>query len=124
MSVGPNQHDSGGSDHAKDRKLPNASVFSVDQLNTIRPRRDVEAAGLTKVEQHRPGLVQEGEYSQRAAGGDQVEIGYAAPEQRVSLTKVVMNVQAGDHCGDVLARFIHRQHLSKEAAKRDRALVV
>jgi hypothetical protein len=57
MSVGPNQHGSWGSDRAKYRKLPNTSMFSVDQLNSIRPWRDVKAAGLTEVEQHRPGCV-------------------------------------------------------------------
>jgi hypothetical protein len=34
--------------------------------------------GLTEVEQHRPGIVQQGEDPQRAVGGDQVEIGHAA----------------------------------------------
>src|SRR5712692_2763026 len=102
MSVGPDQHCSGGSHRAKYRKLPNTSIFGVDQLNSIRPGLEVEAAGLTEVEQDRPGIVQQGEYSQRAVGGDEVEIGHAAPEQRVSLTEVVMNVQAGHHPGDPL----------------------
>src|SRR3989441_13348683 len=99
MSVGPNQHGRGGSDRAKYRKLPHTSIFSVDQLNSIRPWRDVEAARLTEVEQHRPGIVQEGEYPQRAAGGAQVEIGHTAPEQRVSPAEVVGDVEAGDHRG-------------------------
>jgi len=50
MSVGPNQHGSGRSDCAKYRKLPDTSVFGVDQLNPIRPWGDVEAAGLIEVE--------------------------------------------------------------------------
>jgi hypothetical protein len=50
MSVGPNQHGSGGSHRAKYRKLPNTGISSIDQLNSIRPWRDVEAAGLTEVE--------------------------------------------------------------------------
>ena len=73
------------------------TYVGVDQLNPIRPWRDVEAAGLAEVEQHRPGIVQQGEDPQRAVGGDQVEIGHAASEQRVSLAEVVMNVQTGHH---------------------------
>src|SRR5438876_2442138 len=94
MSVGPNQQGGGGTDRAKYWKLPRTNGFGFDQLNSIHPRRDVEAPGLTEAEQHRPGIVQEGEYPRRAVGGDQVEIGHAAPEQRVALTEVVMNVQA------------------------------
>ena len=37
---------------------------------------------------NRATLVQQGEYPQRAARGDQVQIGHAAPEQRVSLAEV------------------------------------
>jgi len=44
VSVGPNQHGSGSSDRAKYRKLPDTNVFSVDQLNPIRPWSDVETA--------------------------------------------------------------------------------
>jgi hypothetical protein len=36
-------------------------TFGVDQLNAICPWSAVEAAGLTEVESHRPGIVQEGE---------------------------------------------------------------
>ena len=32
--------------------------FGIDKLNTIRPRRNVESAGLTEVEEYRPGTVQ------------------------------------------------------------------
>src|SRR6266540_7465733 len=85
MSVGPNQHGRGRHDRAKYRKLPNTRILSVDEPNSIRPWRDVEAAGLTEVEQHRPGIVQQREDPQRAVGGDQVEIGHAASEQLVSL---------------------------------------
>jgi len=38
-----------------------ANVFGVDQLDPICPWSDVEAAGLTEVESHRPGIVQPGE---------------------------------------------------------------
>src|SRR5207244_100783 len=81
----------GGSHRANYRKLPGTSIGCVDQLNSIRPRRDVEAAGRTEVEQHRPGMVQQSEDPQRAVGSDQVEIGHTVPEQRVSLAEVVMN---------------------------------
>ena len=106
ISVGPNQHGGGSSDRPEYRKLPRTDVFGVDQLNPIRPRSDVEAAGLTEVEQHRPGIVQQGEDPQRAVGGDQVEIGHAASEQRVSLAEVVMNVQTEHHRGESSARLV------------------
>src|SRR5258705_287226 len=77
-----------GGDRAKRRKFPHAVVFGVDQLDPIRPRSDVEAAWLTEVEQHRPGIVEQGEYPQRAVVGDQVEIGHAASEQRMSLAEI------------------------------------
>jgi hypothetical protein len=46
--------------------------------------------GLPKIEQQRPGIVQQGEDSQRAIGGDEVEIGHATPDERMSLAEVVM----------------------------------
>ena len=98
-------------------------VFGVDQLDPVRPWSDVEAAGLTEVEEHRPGVVQQGEYPQRAVGGDQVEIGHAAPEQRVSLTEVVVNVQAGHHRGEPLARLVHAQQLGHGVAQGVDAVV-
>src|SRR5215468_5619172 len=111
MSVGPNQHGGGSSDLPECWKLPRTNVFGVDQLNAICPWGDVQAAGLTEVEQHGPGAVQQGEYPQRAVGGDQVEIGHAAPEQWVSLTEVVTNVQTRHHRGEPLARLVHAQQL-------------
>src|ERR1700736_2310038 len=61
VSVGPDQHGSGSGDRAKHRKLPQAAIFSIDQLDPVSPWRDVKAAGLTELEQHRLGVVQEGE---------------------------------------------------------------
>src|SRR5215472_15302123 len=52
MSVGPNQHGSGSTDRAKYRKLPRTAIVRVAHLNPIRPWRDVEAAGLTEIEEH------------------------------------------------------------------------
>ena len=77
---------SAGSSHAP-------SYLASTRLNPIRPWRDVEAAGLTEVEQHRPGIVQQGEDPQRAVGGDQIEIGHAASEQRMSLAEIVVDVR-------------------------------
>ena len=65
------------------------NVFGVDQLDPIRPWGDVEGAGLTEVEEHRRGSVEQAEDPQRAVFGDQVEIGHAASEQRMPLTEVV-----------------------------------
>ena len=70
MSIGPDQHCSRSGDRAKCRKFPHAVVFGVDQLDPIRPRSDVEAAWLTEVEQYRPGIVEQGEYPQRAVVGE------------------------------------------------------
>jgi hypothetical protein len=69
VSVGPNQHGSGSRDRAKYRKLPDTNVSGVDQLNPVRPWSGVAAAGLIEVEEHRLGIVQQGEYPQRALGG-------------------------------------------------------
>ena len=46
---------------AQDRKLPRIGKRGVDHLNPIGPWRDVDAAWLTEVEEHRPGIVQQGE---------------------------------------------------------------
>ena len=117
ISVGPDQHGGGSGDRAKYRKIPFANIFRVDHLNPIGPWSDVEAAGLTEVEQHWPGIVQQGEYPQRAVGGDQVEIGHAAPEQRVSLTEVVMDVQTGHHRGESFAGLVHAEEFGNGVAQ-------
>jgi hypothetical protein len=87
-------------------KLARTDVVGVDQLNPICPRRAVDAAGLAEIQQHRPGAVQQGEDAQRAVVSDQVEIGHAASEQRVSLAKVVTDVQARHHRGEQLAGLV------------------
>src|SRR3954454_2418214 len=104
MSVGPDQHGTRSGDRAKCRKPPHAVVFGVDQLDPIRPRSDVEAAWLTEVEQQRPGIVEQAEYPQRAIAGDQIEIGHAAPEQRMSLAEIVTNAKTRHHRGKPSAR--------------------
>lgn len=55
ISIGPNQYDRWRADRTKRGKLPHAIVCGVDQLDSIGPRRDVQAAWLTEVEQQRPG---------------------------------------------------------------------
>src|ERR1700681_1470569 len=123
MSIGPDQHGSRSGDPAKRWNFPHAVVFGVDQLDPIRPRSDVEAAWLAEVEQHRPGIVEQGEYSQRAVVGDQVEIGHAASEQWMSLAEIVMNVQTGHHRGESSARLVHAEELGHCFAERLRAVV-
>src|SRR5258708_29858675 len=118
MSIGPNQHGTWGRDGAKYGKLPDTTIFGVDQLDPIGPWRDVEATGFTEVEQHRPGSVQEGEDAQLTARGNQVEIRHAAAEQRVSLTEVVMDVKAGHHRRDPLPRLVQAQQLGHRVAQR------
>jgi hypothetical protein len=94
MSVRPDQHGSGSGDRAEYRNLPWAGVGGVDQPDPVCPFGDFDAAGIAEVEQHRPGLVQQGEDPHRAVGGDQVEIGHATPEQRVPFAEVIVNVQS------------------------------
>src|SRR5688572_20456622 len=107
IAVGPNQHGGGSSYLPERRQLPRASVPGVDQLHAICPWSDVEASGNTEVQQHNPGIVQQGEDPQRAACSDQVEIGHTASEQRVTPVfvggpEVVMNVQTGHPRGESL----------------------
>ena len=107
VSVGPDQDGGGSGDRAEHRKLPSAGILSIDQLDPVGPWSDVEAAGLTEVEQHRLGVVQQLEDPERAVGGHEVQIGHAASEQRVSLAEVVVDVQPGDDPGEPFARLVH-----------------
>src|SRR6202035_367419 len=50
VSIGSDEPGRGGCYLSQYRKLPFAGIFSVDQLNSIRPWRDDEAARLTEVE--------------------------------------------------------------------------
>jgi hypothetical protein len=75
------------------------------------PRSEVEPAGLTEAEQRRPGIMQQGEDPKRAVGGDQVDIGHEASEQRVSLAEILMNVQSRHHRGESSARLVHAEEL-------------
>jgi hypothetical protein len=109
--LAPDQRGHGSRDFPKCGKLPRTGVGGVDHLNPIRPWSDVEAAGLTEVEEHRPGIVQQGEDPQRAVGGDQVEIGHAASEQRVALAELVVDVEARHHPGVAPARLVHAEEL-------------
>jgi len=88
----------------QDWKLPIAAIFGVDRQHSVCPWGRITSPGLAEVQQDRLGVVEQGEDSRRAIGGDKVKIGHAAPEQRVSLTELVMNVQAGQHRGEPLAR--------------------
>jgi hypothetical protein len=117
VSIGSDQHGSGGCYLAQPRKLPIAGILGVDRQRSVCPWSDVEVAGLTEVEEHRPGIVQQGEYPQRAVGGDQVQIGHVASEQRVSLAEFVMNVQTGHHRGESFARLVHAEELGNGVAQ-------
>src|SRR2546422_171491 len=78
MPVGSDQHGRGSSDLAKDRELPHASMPGVHEPDSILPRRNVETAGI-EVEEHGPGVVQQGEYARGTVRGMQVEVGHAPP---------------------------------------------
>ena len=75
---------------------------------------------FAEAEQDRLGLVQQGEHPQRTLRGDQVEIGYAAPEQRVSLTEFVVDVQSGHHRDVPRAWLVHAQQIGDDLAQRPR----
>ena len=96
---------------------PRRRRTGVDQPDSIRPRGDVEAAGLTEVEEHGPSVVQQGEHARGTVRGVQVEVGHAPPEQRVSLSEVVVDVETGDHRGDALAWLVHAQQLEHGVAE-------
>ena len=93
VSVGPNQNGDRSCDRPDCRKLPRTTVISIDHLNAICPWSHGEAVRLTEIEEHRPSIVQRSEDPQRTRGGDKIKIGHAAPEQRVPLAEIVMNVQ-------------------------------
>src|SRR3979411_2422326 len=102
VSVGPDQDGGGSGDHAEHGKLPLPDIFRIDQLDPVSPRSDVEAAGLTELEQHRPGVVKQLEGTERAVGGHEVEIRHTASEQGVARAEVIVNVQPGDDADEVL----------------------
>lgn len=75
ISVGSNQHRSRRGDGTKARELPLAGILSVDLLDPICPRHDVQTARPNEIEQYRSGVVQQSENPQRAIGGGQIGIG-------------------------------------------------
>ena len=131
IAVGSNQHCGRSSDRAKYRKLPCASVRCGDYLYPIRPRTDAEAASVaspTEVKEHRLGIVQQRKDSQRAVASDQIEIGHAPPEQRVSLTsftdaEIIVNIQARHHPTESPARLIHTEEFGHGVAQGVYAVV-
>jgi hypothetical protein len=116
MSVGPDQHGGRRGDLAENRQLPHAFVAGIDHPDSTRPRRDVETVSCTEVEEHGPGVVQQGEYASWTVGGAQVEVGHAPPEQRVSLAEVVVDVEGDEHRSNVPARLVHLEQLSHRVA--------
>jgi hypothetical protein len=88
-----------------------ASASGIDGPDAVSPRGDVKPARLREVEQQRMGIVQHFEDSNRAAGGDQVEIGHATSEQWMSLPEVIVDGEPGHQTGDVLARLLHARQL-------------
>jgi hypothetical protein len=68
--------------------------------------------------------VQQLEDSERAAGGDQVQIGHAASEQRMSLAEVVVNVQPGPDPDEPPARLVHGRQLRHQIDQGLDALVL
>jgi hypothetical protein len=62
--------------------------------------------------------VQQGEDPHRTVGGEQVEIGHAAPEQRVPIAEVIVNVQPGHLRAVPRARLVHTQQFGHGRAQR------
>ncbi len=50
--------------------------------------------------------------------GDEVEVGHAAPEQRMVIAEVVSHVKAVDERGDAYARLVDGEQVSGEVAQR------
>ena len=98
-------------------------MFGVDQPDPVRPGSGVETAGFAEVEEHGPGVVQQGEDAGGAVVGVQVEVGHAPAEQRVSLPEVVVDIETGDHSGDAPARLVHAQQFGHGVAEGPAALV-
>ena len=117
MTVGSDQHRRRSCDLAKDREFPHPIVLGVDEADSIAPGRDVEAAGLAEVEEHRSGVVHEGEHARGTVLGSQVEVGHAPTEERVPLSEVVADVETADIRGDATAGLVHRQDFGEEVAE-------
>ena len=89
----------GSGDRAEHRKLPHTGILGVDPLDPIRPWSDVEAPGSPRLSSTGRASCSRVNTRSGPLGGDQVEIGHAAPEQRVSRAEVVVNVQTRHHRG-------------------------
>ena len=61
--------------------------------------------------------MQQGEDARGTVRGVQVEVGHAPPEQRVSLSEVVVDVETGEHRSDVPARLVHAQQFGHGVAQ-------
>src|SRR3954469_23743703 len=69
ISIRPNQYCCRSSDSSDSRQLPLTVVPGVDQPDAIRPSSNVDAAGLSEVDYHRPRIMQQCEYTQRSIAG-------------------------------------------------------
>src|SRR5215813_5606859 len=63
ISVGPDQHGTRSRYGTENRKLPFAGIDGVDPLDTVRPWRDIESICIPKIEQQRPGTMQQREHA-------------------------------------------------------------
>src|SRR5215217_1032606 len=74
VAIGPDQHGPGPRDGAEHRQLPGAFIAGVDPAYPLRPRRNVDAVRIAKVEQHGASCVQQAEHASWAGLGAQIEI--------------------------------------------------
>ena len=94
VSIGPDQDGSRSCNCADHWEFPQAPVFSVDQLNAIRPRSDVQAARLAQVEQYGRGIVQQRKDSDWPFGSNQIEVRHVASAQLMPLAEVIMKAES------------------------------
>ena len=67
--------------------------------------------------------MQQGENAKRAIGRDEVEIGHAAPEERMPFTEIVVNTQTGQLAGQAPARLVHGEEFGDGIAQGFAAVV-
>ena len=99
------------------RKLPRSCVDGVDQLNTIRPGLMSKSPGSPRLSSTGRASCSRVKTRRGPLAVTRSRSGHAASEQRVPLTEVVANAQAGHLRGDPLARLVHAEQLGHGVAQ-------
>jgi hypothetical protein len=126
MPIRPYQHGFGRGDCSQHRQHPSARVLSVDHLDSIRPRRDVEMRA--EVEKYWSCTVEQGKHSRRTLRSGDLEIGHSSPDERVDLTRVacspgvtwtpqvILHIQSGHPANQMPARLVQHKQLRNDFA--------